>query len=127
MSIRPVRGVLLAGTHTLRDGSHVRLRIARPGDEPRIAKLLARVGVAATDLEVVRLLRFDPRVRVVVCATALIGAAETAVGLAAVDLASGASTPDTLVVDRCAGVGLDELLISATLAHVANLAASTAA
>ena len=99
-----------ARTHPLENGPRVRLRLAWRGDAAAVADLLARRGLDAGDLEIGRLLAFDPAQRVVLCAFAPIDGQETLVGIGAVDLGEEAD-PDTLVVDeRLAGGGLATLL-----------------
>ena len=99
-----------ARTHPLQDGPRVRLRLASRGDAAAVADLLARRGLQASELDISRLLAFDPARRVVLCAFAPIDGLETLVGIGAVDVADGAD-PDTLVVDeRLAGGGLGRLL-----------------
>ncbi len=99
----------LTRTYPLPAGPRVRLRLARPADGAAVLALLAGRGVVADDLEVSRLLRFDPLRRVVLCAFAPVDGAETLVGIGAIDLADGAE-PDTLVVDERLTDGLGELL-----------------
>jgi hypothetical protein len=90
-------------------GPRVRLRLARPGDRAAVLALLAGRGVEASELDVRRLLAFDPLGRLVLCAFAPVDGAETLVGLGAIDLAPGAE-PDTVVVDERLTEGLGELL-----------------
>ena len=92
-------GVLFARSHRLDDGLRVRLRLARPGDEPPIAGLLDRVGLVAGDLDLARLVRFDPRRRAVVCATALVAGAEHVIGFGMISVGHGQPSPEALVVD----------------------------
>jgi hypothetical protein len=105
----PVTGPLLGLSYTLSSGVRVRLRVARPCDAEGIARL-----VGPRELDVARLLRFDPRRRLVVCASALVGSVETILGVGAIDLDS--QEPDLLVVED--HEGLEELL-SAALAGCA--------
>jgi hypothetical protein len=93
---------------SLASGLRVRLRLARPGDAPEVERLLARRGVAASPLDVRRLLSFDPARRAVLCAFAPLDG-ESLVGLGAIALRHGAD-PDTLVVDESVAGGLGELL-----------------
>ena len=99
----------LARTYALDAGPRVRLRLARRRDEAAVRRLLASRGVDAVDLDVRRLLTYDPMRRLVVCATAPVDGAETVVGIGAIDLGEGAE-PDTLVVDEALTQGLGELL-----------------
>jgi hypothetical protein len=104
-------GALLARTYALRQGPRVRLRLARPGDEPAMRALAAEHGIEADSLPLERLLRFDRR-RIVISATALVGAAEVLVGFGAIDLDAGAE-PDPVLVDYRLTDGLEELLAAA--------------
>jgi hypothetical protein len=98
-----------ARTHPLPGGPPVRLRLARRSDAPAVRDLLAGRGIDATEVQVARLLAFDPAVRAVICACAPVGGRETVVGIGAIDLAAGAEV-DTLVVDEARTNGLGELL-----------------
>ena len=99
----------LARTYALPAGPRVRLRLARRGDRASVGRLLADRGVGASELEVLRLLSYDPSERVVICAFAPLEGAETLVGIGAIDLVGGAE-PDTVVVDERLTEGLGELL-----------------
>jgi hypothetical protein len=99
-----------ARTHALPGGPAVRLRLGRRGDAPAVAALLARRGVDASEVDVARLLAFDPAVRAVICACAPVDGRETVVGIGAIDLRADAE-PDALVAD--AADGLAELLFAA--------------
>jgi hypothetical protein len=79
--------------HSLPGG--VRLRLPHRADADGVRALCARHGA---DCDPDELLRFDPRERAVICATAGIGAAETIVGVGAIRLCRGAE-PDVLLGD----------------------------
>jgi hypothetical protein len=98
----------LRRTFPVPGGPHVRLRLAGPSDRPHVRALLERRGVPVTDLELRRLLAFDPARRMVLCALAPIDGHETLVGLGAID--NGEAEPDVLVVDDRLARGLAELL-----------------
>jgi hypothetical protein len=98
-----------ARTHPLPGGPPVRLRLARRGDAPAVRDLLAARGIAASEVEVARLLAFDPAARAVICACAPVDGRETVVGIGAIDLKAGAEV-DTLVIDEARTDGLGELL-----------------
>jgi N-acetylglutamate synthase-like GNAT family acetyltransferase len=102
-------GALLSRSYALPYGPRVRLRLARRSDLPAIRVLLDQRGVPASELSLDRLVRYDPRRRAVMCASALVGGAETIVGVGAIDL-SHAAEPDTIVVDERLTGGLGELL-----------------
>ena len=75
-----------------------------------------------------RLIRFDPRRRLVICATALVGSREGIVGIGAIDLVTpGEPHPDAVVVDAEQTEGLDELLTRALLGRAAAVVRSRAA
>ncbi len=116
-------GALLARFYPLPRGPRVRLRLARIGDTAGIEALLARRGAALDAVDLARLVRSDPRERVVICATALIGSRETIVGLGAIDVEdAGVAAPKLLVVDDQITDGLDELLAGALESRAQALA-----
>jgi hypothetical protein len=98
-------------SYQLGGGPRVRLRMVRPRDAAAIRALLERQGLDVDELELARLLRFDPRCRAVICASALIGPTETIVALGAIDL--DAQTPDMVIADADAGEGLRALVADA--------------
>ena len=111
-------GALLSRSYSLPTGPRVRLRLARRSDLAGIRALLEQRGVAASELALSRLVRYDPRRRAVLCATAPLGGTEAIVGVGAIDLTAEAE-PDTLVVDERLTRGLGELL-TAALVHRAR-------
>src|SRR5581483_6798624 len=99
MAIDP--GALLSRTYPLDGGPRVRLRLAHHGDAPAMRELLAARGQDVGEVEMARLVRADPRERVVLCATAPLNGTEALVGFGALDLRGQV---DTLVIDeRLAG------------------------
>jgi hypothetical protein len=98
----------LRRTFPVPGGPPVRLRMAGPSDRPLVKALLERRGIEATELELRRLLAFDPARRHVLCALAPMDGHETLMGFGAID--AGADVPDVLVVDERVGRGLAELL-----------------
>ncbi len=116
-------GALLSRTYALRSGPRVRLRLARRADADGVRALLHQRGIDATDLDVERLVLYDPGERVVICATAPLDGRETVVGVGAIDLADGVE-PETIVVDERLTDGLAELLHAALLgrAHTRRVA-----
>jgi hypothetical protein len=116
-------GALLGRSFSLAHGPRVRLRLARMRDLPAIQALFERRGIVADELERARLVRVDPRERIVICATALIGSGEKIVGIGAIDIdPQAASEPSVLVVDDRASEGLDRLLASALVGRARGLA-----
>jgi len=104
-------GALLSQTYALPRGPRVRLRLARSRDAAAIQALAAEHGIELDSLSLERLLRFDPR-RIVICATALVGAGEVVAGFGAIELEPGAE-PEPVVADERFAAGLGELLAAA--------------
>jgi hypothetical protein len=107
----------LTGFHSLPHGPVVRMRLAQVRDIPAIRELLLAAG---SGVEAGTLVRIDPRRRIVICATALIGTAETLVGVAAMD--AGAAEPNLVCVDEALADGLSDLLERALAARASALA-----
>ena len=105
-------GALLSRSYELPSGPRVRLRLARRSDLPGVRALLAQRGIEISELELERLMRYDPRSRVVICAMAPVRGAETVVGVGGIDLETAAE-PDTVVVDERLTDGLAPLLAEA--------------
>ena len=103
----------------------MRLRLPSPADAPAVADLYLRCGRKAGELELARLLRFDPRSRLVIAATALVDARETTVGIGSIALEDDA--PDTVVVDEGLSDGLGELLSGALIGRARAIADARAA
>jgi hypothetical protein len=115
-----------AGSYALPGGPRVRLRLTMLRDIPAIQELLrGACGVSETGARAGELVRIDPRRRIVICAMALVGTAETLVGVAAMDASE--SEPDLVCVDETLGDGLAELLERALAVRARTLAARRAA
>jgi hypothetical protein len=82
--------------------------MAGPSDRALVAALLERRGLDPGELEVQRLLAFDPARRHVLCALAPLDGADVLAGFGAID--AGAEDPDVLVVDERFGPGLADVL-----------------
>ena len=119
-------GALLGSSFTLDSGVRVRLRLARSSDSALIRDLVARVGTRPEELELARLVHFDPRRRVVICATALIESTETLVGVGAIEL-DGTGEPEVVIVDGEHAEALTELLAAALHGRAAGPLGSRAA
>lgn len=115
-------GALLARYYELPRGPRVCLRLARVRDLTGIEDMLHRQGLTVTGLELARLLRSHPRERVVICAAALIGSAETIVGIGVIELDGDAPSPTWVVADGEATEGLEELLEDALVGRARALA-----
>jgi hypothetical protein len=94
--------------HTLPEGTRLRLRLPQIRDRVGLVDLLTRLGLDADDLDVARILRFDPRGRTVVCATVWTGTTETMVGIVAG--AKDGRGPDLLVADERLTPGVTAVL-----------------
>ena len=122
-------GALLGASFTLDDGKRVRLRMARTSDAPAMRGLLASTtdGAHPIDLELGRLVHFDPRRRCVLAATALVEGRETLVGFGSIALDGGHRLPDVLVVDPAAPSGLGAFLTDALTGRAEAIARDRAA
>jgi hypothetical protein len=121
------RVALLGDTYGLADDFRVRLRMARPSDIAPIRGLLER-SRAGREIELARLVQFDPRRRCVICATALIDSAETLLGVGSIDLErDGRDEPDMLLVAHEHEQEIAALLADALLARAAHAAQARAA
>jgi acetyltransferase len=124
-------GALLATTHELDSGLSVRLRLTRPSDEPRVREFLERLSPetrerrflapmpTVPEAAVRHFTYYDPRERLIVAATTLIGPSEEILGLADMALlATGLAEIGVLVGDeqQCRGLGR---LLSETVAWLA--------
>jgi hypothetical protein len=121
-------GALLARSYSLPRGPRVCLRLARVRDLRNLSQLLDRQGVVMDEIGLARLVHFDPRERLVICATALIGSAETVVGVGAIELTGERlSEPSLVVVDDAITDGLDELVSDALVGRARALVGTRAA
>jgi len=121
-------GALLARSYPLARGPRVRLRLARLRDQEGVARLFASHGLEPDQLELSRLVRFDPHHRLVIAATALIGSAETLVGIGSIELADGpGGGPAFVLVDEVATEGLEDLLADALFGRADALVRGRAA
>jgi hypothetical protein len=98
----------LRRTFPVPGGPPVRLRMAGPSDRALVSGLLERRGLLADDLDVRRLLAFDPARRHVLCALAPLDGHEVLAGVGAIDV--GEDAPDTLVIDERFAPGLGDVL-----------------
>jgi hypothetical protein len=121
-------GALLARSYALPRGPRVCLRLARVRDLPSVRALLRRQGIEPDELELARLMRSDPRCRLVICATALIDSAETVVGIGAIELDGESDLlPSRLLVDDQITDGLAPLLFEALVGRARALVRARAA
>ena len=98
----------LRRTFPVPGGPPVRLRLAGPSDRAPMLGLLQARGLRADELDVRRLLAFDPARRHVLCALAPLDGAEVLAGIGAIDF--GAEAPDVLVIDERFSPGLSDVL-----------------
>jgi len=109
------------GTRVLPDGTPIRLRLPQLRDAAGLRALAAGAGLELSDVEARRVLRFDPRRRVVAVATVWGGAGEHVVGVGAIDC--GAATPDLLVTERGGVTRLLDAALRARASATADRAA----
>lgn len=119
-------GALLGASYRLPDGLRVRLRLAAAGDFERLRRLLERAGhPGAAELLAARLVRFDPRHRLVLCATSLIERTDQLIGVGTIDLGEDqVLAPSLLVVADGFSPQLDRLLAGALVGRAQALALS---
>src|SRR3954447_23520479 len=102
--------VLLTRTHPLPDGARVRLRLPQAGDRAGLVALHERLGAPLDDVRMTRILRFDPRACVSVCATMLSGLTEVLVAYGHVDRDG---TSSLVVADEALAPGVSSLVCAA--------------
>jgi hypothetical protein len=100
-------GAMLSRTYALPNGPRVRLRLPQASDAPNI-RLLS--DGTLSDLELSRLIRHDPRQRLVICATTFVAGREAVVGIGAIGLDGEQHEPELLHADSAAGERLPELI-----------------
>jgi hypothetical protein len=115
-------GALLARTYPLPTGERVRLRLLRTSDAAAVRQLLVEAGAVPDELEIRRLLSFDPRHRLAIAAVTPRPRGEALLGAGAVDLIRGAD-PEPIVVDPSCGDALEDLVGSALRARARRAAA----
>jgi hypothetical protein len=111
--------VLLFRAHTLPGGTRVRVRLPHRTDLSELTALHARVAGPVGDLEARRMLRFDPRERATVVATAWIAGAERMVGFG---VAAPSAEPAPFLVDEEAAGGLGPVLRDALRERLSRVA-----
>ncbi len=110
--------MLLFRAHTLPSGLRVRVRLPQRGDLAGLLDLHERAGRSITDMGARRLLRYDPRARAVVCATAWVDGAERLVGFAAAEPGEELA----LLADEARAPGLTEVLRTDLREHLTRVA-----
>lgn len=113
--------MLLNSKTTLPDGSRLRVRLPQAVDRHALRALHARLGLVAEDLDIARVLRFDPRRVAVACASVWDGSTEIVVGYGAIRLDAG--DPHLLVCDEATAPGARDALGQALRDHAATRAA----
>ena len=113
-------GALLARSYPLPTGERVRLRLLRKSDAAAVRQHV--VGAVPDELEVRRLMSFDPRHRIAIAGVTPRPRAEALLCAGAIDLIPGAD-PDAIVVDPSCGDALEDLLSSALRARARRAAA----
>ena len=102
--------VLLTRTHPLPDGTRVRLRLPHARDRAGLVALHERLGAPLDDVRMRRILRFDPRACLSVCATTLTGLTEVLVAYGHIDRNGEGSL---VVADEQLAPGVSELVAAA--------------
>ena len=102
--------VLLTRTHPLPGGSRVRLRLPQAGDRAGLIALHERLGAPLDDMRMTRILRFDPRACLSVCALTLSGTNEVLVAYGHVDRDG---TGSLVVADEVLAPGVTQLVAAA--------------
>ena len=110
--------MLLFRAHNLPSGLRVRVRLPQRGDLAGLLDLHDRAGRAITEMEARRLLRYDPRARIVVCATAWVEGAERLVGFAAAEPGSDFE----LLADEAGAPGVGAVLRTDLREHLTRVA-----
>jgi hypothetical protein len=108
--VRTSKSVLLTRSHPLPDGTRVRLRLPQAGDREGLVALHDRLGAPLDDVRMTRILRFDPRECLSVCATMLSGQTEVLVGYGHVERDGARSL---VVADETLARGVTELVDAA--------------
>jgi hypothetical protein len=108
--------VLLTRTHPLPDGTRVRLRLPQAGDRAGLVALHERLGAPLDAMRMGRIVRFDPRACVSVCATTLSGLTEVLVAYGHVDRDG---TSSLVVADELLAPGVSALVRAALLERTA--------
>lgn len=107
---------MLFSRHSSPEGPSLRVRLARTADRRALADLLTRLDHPDADLAAARMLRYDPRRRLVLCATAWDGGREVVVGVAVTAGRGGAL--DVLITDEDLAPGAGDALRDGALARV---------
>lgn len=117
-------GALLGASYPLDGGLRVRLRLARTSDVPAIRALIEEREGSVDEMQLARLVSFDPRTRVVLCATALVDSAETLVGVGAIECRDDGEhpEPELLIVSAGSRQELAELLAGALIGRAVQIA-----
>ena len=102
--------VLLTRTHPLPDGARVSLRLPHARDRAGLIALHERLGAPLDDVRMGRILRFDPRACLSVCATMLTGLTDVLVAYGHVERDGTASL---VVADELLAPGVTELVAAA--------------
>ncbi len=123
MSVDIDRRALVPHSFALPRGPRVTLRPVRLRDLDALRELAAKAGLYCDELELARLVRSDPAVRLVLCATATIDSDETVLGVGVIELALSATMPSLLLVDAGLTDGLQALLADALVARAREIAA----
>ena len=95
---------------TLEDGTPVAMRHVRLRDLDALRSIATRAGILCEEFELARLVRSDPAVRLVLCATTVRDGAEVVIGVGVIELLGSATMPSLILVDPPCGQPLAVLL-----------------
>ena len=104
--------MLLTRSHPLPNGARVRLRLPHAGDRDGLVALHDRLGAPLEPLRLARILRFDPRACLSVCATMLVGLNEVLVAYGHIDRDGDSSL---VVADEVLAPGVTAVVNAALL------------
>lgn len=118
LSPRDIDPVSVALAH----GPRVTLRAVRVRDFDSLRTLALKAGLLCDELELARLVRSDPAVRLVLCAGAVVDGSETVLGVGVIELGQSATMPSLLLVDAELTSGLAQRLADALVERARALA-----
>jgi hypothetical protein len=99
----------------LADGTRIAMRRVRLRDLDALRSIAARAGILCEEFELARLVRSDPGIRLVLCATSVRDGAETVLGVGVIELSGSATMPSLILVDPACGRPLAVLLAEALI------------
>jgi hypothetical protein len=123
MSVDVPHSAEVPQSYALTRGPRVQLRPARTGDLESLRALADKAGILCDDLELARLVRSSPELRLVLCATAPSGSREAVLGVGVIELGRSLTMPSLVLVDTELTDGLAAVIVDALVEHARELAA----